>query len=93
MIGNATFQLGIELEINVVILESIERSHKELTNQTRAMLKEWKSEKCSNPFKALAKSLQRVQKSSSIEVLKCWFDENQVDNAITNVRDNTKLSR
>jgi hypothetical protein len=81
MIGNATFLLGIELEINAALLESIVESNKELIDQTRAMLKQWKSEKCSNkqinyPFKTLAKSLQRVQKSSSIGVLKSWFNEN-----------------
>ena len=80
-IGSATFQLGIELEINVVILVSIERTNKELVKQTRKMLKKWKSEKCSNgkinyPFKTLAKSLQRVRRSNSIEVLQWRFDKN-----------------
>jgi hypothetical protein len=35
-IGKATFQLGIELELDIVTLESIEKNHKELINQTRA---------------------------------------------------------
>jgi hypothetical protein len=37
----------IELELDIVTLESIEKNHKELINQTRAVLKKWKTEKCS----------------------------------------------
>jgi hypothetical protein len=57
-IGSATFQLGIELGLNISTLESIDREYKDLTNQTRAVLDKWKSEKCSSncTFETLAKS-------------------------------------
>jgi hypothetical protein len=79
-IGSATFQLGIELELDIVTLQSIEIKHnKDLINQTRAVLKKWKSEKCSNkqlnyPLKTLAKSLKRVGRSKSIEYLDDHFE-------------------
>ena len=78
-IGNTTFQLGIELELDIVTLQSIERNHKELSNQTRAVLEKWKSEKCSNkqmnyPLQTLAKSLKRVGKLNSIEILEYHFE-------------------
>jgi hypothetical protein len=39
----------LELELDIVTLQSIEIKHnKDLINQTRAVLKKWKSEKCSN---------------------------------------------
>jgi hypothetical protein len=70
-IGNATFQLGIELGLNISTLESIDREYKDLTNQTRAVLDKWKSEKCSSncTFETLAKSLKRVGRLESIEYL------------------------
>ena len=78
-IGKATFQLGIELELDIVTLESIEKKHKELINQTRAVLKKWKTEKCSNkqinyPLQTLAKSLKRVGRLNSIEILDDQFE-------------------
>jgi len=78
-IGKATFQLGIELELDIVELQSIEKNHKELINQTRAVLKKWKSEKCSNkqinyPLQTLAKSLKRVGRLNSIEILDDHFE-------------------
>jgi len=79
-IGSATFQLGIELELDIVTLESIEIQHnKDLINQTRAVLKKWKSEKCSNkqikyPLKTLAKSLKRVRRLNEIECLDEHFE-------------------
>ena len=75
-IGSATFQLGIELGLNISTLESIDREYKELPDQTRAVLNKWKSEKCSNnyPFKTLAKSLQRVGRLQSIGYLKDEFE-------------------
>ena len=79
-IGKATFQLGIELELDIVTLESIEIQHnKDLINQTRAVLKKWKSEKCSNkqinyPLQTLAKSLKRVGRLNSIEILDDHFE-------------------
>ena len=77
-IGNATFQLGIELELDIVTLQSIEKNHNELPDQTRAVLKKWKSEKCSNeqinyPLQTLAKSLMRVGKLKSIEIFEYHF--------------------
>ena len=77
-IGSASFQLGIELDLTVVVLQSIEIRHKELITQARAILKTWKSEKCSNkqinyPFKTLAKSLQRVRRKNCINVIKLYF--------------------
>ena len=70
-VGSATFQLGIELGLNISTLESIEREYKDVINQTRAVLNKWKSEKCSSncTFETLAKSLKRVRRLGSIEYL------------------------
>ena len=79
-IGNATFKLGIELELNIVTLQSIEKNNKELPDQTREVLKNWISKKGSNeqinyPFQTLAKSLMRVGKFGSIQILEDHFKE------------------
>ena len=78
-IGSATFQLGIELGLDIVTLQSIEIKHKELIDQTRAVLQKWKSEKSSHkqinyPLKTLAKSLKRVGRLNSIDYLDEHFE-------------------
>ena len=77
-IGNATFKLGIELELDIVTLQSIEKNHKELPDQTREVLKKWISKKGSNeqinyPLQTLAKSLKQVGKLNSIKILQEHF--------------------
>lgn len=69
-IGDSTFQLGIELELDVPILEGIRLHCKDkLLYQTRDILRQWTRNNPKATLGNLVKALYRIGKASSLKGL------------------------